>query len=250
MVAKVIVITGASGGLGRALAKRFVRDGDKVVLLGRSLAKVQATAAAIGGNALALSCDVRSPDSVQTAFAHIERQCGVIDVLINNAAVIRPFLIAEATDDQIMDGLLANLAGPIFCARSAIPMLRRGGLIINVSSESVALPFPHLAVYQATKAGLERFAQALHLELEDRGIRVSTVRAGQMTGAVSPSEMDPATAARFFEVAMKRGLNLIERGSTDYESTTGVFRQIIDAPSDMHVDFVCYQGRRSEGTEA
>ena len=250
MAAKVVVITGASGGLGRALAKRFAQDGEQLVLLGRSLAKVQAVAAAVGGDTLALHCDVGSPDSVRTAFAQIERHRGSIDVLINNAAIFRPFLIEEATDAQIMECISANLAGPIFCARSAIPMIRRGGLIINVSSESVALPFPHLAVYQATKAGLERFAQALHLELEDRGIRVSTVRAGQMTGAVSPSEMDPATAARFFEVAMKRGLNLIERGSTDYESTTGVFRQIIDAPSDMHVDFVCYQGRRSEGTEA
>ena len=78
-------------------------------------------------------------------------------MLINNAAIFHPFLIEEATDDQIMTGVLANLAGPILCARSAIPMLNRGGHIINISSESIALPFPHLSVYQATKAGLRIF---------------------------------------------------------------------------------------------
>jgi NAD(P)-dependent dehydrogenase (short-subunit alcohol dehydrogenase family) len=245
MAAKVIVITGASGGLGRALAKRFAQDGEKLVLLGRSLAKVQAVAAAVGGDALALHCDVGAPDSVRAAFEQIQRHCGCIDVLINNAAIFRPFLIAEATDAQIMECVLANLAGPIFCARSAIPLIRRGGLIINVSSESVSLPFPHLVIYQSTKAGLERLSLGLHQELEEKGIRVTTIRPGQMMGAESPAEMDPNSAARFFEAALKRGLNLVERGSTDYQSATGSFRHVIDAPPDVHVDFVSYQGRRS-----
>jgi meso-butanediol dehydrogenase/(S,S)-butanediol dehydrogenase/diacetyl reductase len=243
MAAKVIVITGASGGLGRALATRFAQDGEKLVLLGRSLAKAQAVAAAVGGDTLALHCDVGSPDSVRAAFAQIERQRGCIDVLINNAATFRPFLIEEATDAQIMECILANLAGPIFCARSAIPMVRRGGLIINVSSESVSVPFPHLVVYQATKAALERLSLGLHLELEERGIRVAMIRPGQMTGAESPSGMDPTSAARFLEAALQRGLNPVERGSTDYQSATGLFRHVIDAPPDMHLDLVSYQGR-------
>jgi NAD(P)-dependent dehydrogenase (short-subunit alcohol dehydrogenase family) len=212
------------------LATRFAQDGEKLVLLGRSLAKVQAVAAAVGGDTLALHCDVGSPDSVRAAFAQIERQRGCIDVLINNAAIFRPFLIEEATDAQIMECVLANLAGPIFCARSAIPMIRRGGLIINVSSESVSF------------ASLERLSQVLHLELEERGIRVTTVRPGQMTGAESPGEMDPTSAACFLEAALKRGLNPVERGSTDYQSATGLFRRVIDAP-DMQLHSVSHQGR-------
>jgi hypothetical protein len=85
----------------------------------------------------------------------------------------------------------------------------------------------------------------LHQELEEKGIRVTTIRPGQMMGAESPAEMDPNSAARFFEAALKRGLNLVERGSTDYQSATGSFRHVIDAPPDVHVDFVSYQGRRS-----
>jgi 3-oxoacyl-[acyl-carrier protein] reductase len=243
MAGKVIAITGANGGLGRALAQRFAGEGEKVVLLGRSLAKVQDVASAISENAMAVACDVTDPDSVRAAFAEIAKVHSQIDVLINNAAIFQPFLIEEATDDQILKGVLTNLAGPMFCARSAIPMMGRGGLIINVSSESIVLPFAHLLLYQSTKAGLERFSLGLHDELEEKGIRTCIVRAGQMMGPGSSAEMDPVAAGRFFEATLKRGLNPMMRGVTQYESATQIFRNIIDLPSDMHADMVSYRAR-------
>lgn len=244
MKKRVIAITGANGGLGRALAKRFADDGDSVVLLGRSLAKVQEVASGIGERAFAVECDVTSPDSVKVAFAAVATVHPNIDVLINNAAIFSPFLIEEASDSQILQGILTNLAGPVLCARSAIPMLEPGGLIINLSSESVALPFPHLLIYQSTKAGLEQFSRGLNQELRGKGIRVTLVRAGQMAGPGSSGEMDPVAGARFFEAAIKNGLNPLERGITQYASTTGLFRQLIDLPPDMHVDLVTFEGRR------
>jgi 3-oxoacyl-[acyl-carrier protein] reductase len=246
MTDKVIVITGANGGLGRALAQRFAGEGEKVILLGRSLAKVQEVATAIGPHAMAVACDVTSPESIRAAFAQIAAVHPRIDVLINNAAIFDPFLIEEASDDQIMNGILTNLAGPMLCSRSAIPMLGRGGLIINLSSESVDLPFPHLLVYQSTKAGLERFTKGLHLELEDRGIRVTTVRAGQMQGPGQSAVMDPEAGMRFFQACIKRGFNPMERGVTQYESTTGLFRFLIDLPGDMHLDIATYQARKPD----
>lgn len=246
MTSKVIAITGANGGLGRALAQRFADDGDRVVLMGRSLAKIQEVAAGIGEHATAVECDVTSPEAVKAAFAEIAIIYPKIDVLINNAAIFSPFLIEEASDSQILQGILTNLAGPVLCARSAIPMLGPGGHIINLSSESVALPFPHLLIYQSTKAGLEQFLKGLNEELRDKGIRVTLVRAGQMMGPGTSSEMDPIAGARFFEAAMKNGLNLMERGITQYASTTDLFRQLIDLPPDMHVELVSYQGRRPD----
>ncbi|MBV1686136.1 SDR family oxidoreductase [Novosphingobium sp. G106] len=245
MVDKVIVITGANGGLGRALAQRFASDGEQVVLLGRTLAKVQEVASSIGERAMAAACDVMSPASVKAAFAEIAGVHPRIDVLINNAAVFDPFLIEEASDDQIMNGILTNLAGPMLCSRSAIPMLERGGLIINISSESVDMPFPHLLVYQSTKAGLERFSKGLQLELENRDIRVTTVRAGQMTGPGQSAVMEPEAGMRFFQACLQRGFNPMERGSTQYESATGLFRYLIDLPADMHLDIATYQARKS-----
>lgn len=244
MAGKVIVITGANGGLGRALAQRFAREGEQVVLLGRTFAKVKDVADAIGDAALAVECDVTDAASINAAFARIAEVHPKIDVLINNAAVFNPFLIEEASDDQIVKGVLTNLAGPMLCARNAIPMMGSGAMIINVSSESVDLPFPHLIVYQATKAGLEKFSIKLNQELWDKGIRVAVARAGQMYGVGSSAEMDPVAGARFFEACAKNGLNLMERGISQYDSATQLFRDMIDLPPDMHVELVAFQGRR------
>lgn len=244
MAGKVVAITGANGGLGRALAQRFAGEGEQVVMLGRSLDKVKAVADEIGAGALAVACEVTSPDSVRAAFATIARTHPKIDALINNAAIFKPFTVAEASDDQILGTILTNLAGPILCARSAIPMLNRGGHIINISSESVEnTAFPHLTLYQATKGGLERFSQHLQREVEDQGIRVTTVRAGQMVGAGSSADMDPEAGQRFFTAAMQRGLNLMQRGMSQYQSTTQIFRMLLDLPPDVHVGGVLFEGR-------
>lgn len=248
MAGKVIAITGANGGLGRALAQRFVREGEEVFLLGRTLSKVQEVADAIGAGAHAVQCEVGSPDSVKAAFAAIAAVRPKLDVLINNAAVFKPFTIEEASDQQLLDGILTNFAGPIFCSRSAIPMMERGGLIINVSSESVTVPFGHLIIYQSTKAGLERFSQGLHDELIETGIRTCVIRAGQMMGPGMSAEMDPVAAGRFYEASVKRGVNPGLRGMSHYDSVTEVFRSVIDLPADLHVDHVSLQARRPAPT--
>jgi NAD(P)-dependent dehydrogenase (short-subunit alcohol dehydrogenase family) len=237
-LSKIIVITGAGIGLGRALARRFAADGDNVVLLGRTASKVEAVASEIGVRAMAVGCDVSSPKSVAAAFAAIAVRHPRIDVLINNAAVYEPFLVAEASDQQI-------LTGPILCVRAAIPMMGSGGHIINLSSESVELPFPHLSLYQCSKAGLERFSQAMERELEPAGIRVTTVRAGQMMDADKTWNIDPKIAARFAQAAMAAGLNLRERPISAVASVTDVFRALIDLPVDLHVATVILRARKT-----
>jgi meso-butanediol dehydrogenase / (S,S)-butanediol dehydrogenase / diacetyl reductase len=243
-VAKVIVITGAGVGLGRALARRFAADGESVVLLGRTLAKVEAAAAEIGERAMAAACDVGSPDSVRAAFAAIAARHPRIDVLINNAALFEPFLIAEASDAQLLDIVGTNLTGPMLCARAAIPMMGRGGHIINVSSESVGMVFPHLVVYQSSKAGLERFSEGLHHELEPSGIRVTSVRAGQMFEPGKVWNIDPAAAVAFQKATAAIGLNLRERPISQFHSITNVFRALLDLPPDVTVQNVRLHARK------
>ena len=225
------------------MAQRFADDGETVVMLGRSLAKVQAAADAIGKGALAVACDVTSPDSVRAAFATIAETHPKIDALVNNAGIFKPFVIEEASDDQIIGSVLTNLAGPMLCARSAIPMLNRGGHIINVSSDSVDEPFAHLTAYQASKAGLENFSSHLNAELADKAIRVSTVRAGQMMGADVQMDFDMEAMGRFFEASAKRGLNMMARGVSQYQSTLDIFRMLLDLPPDVHVGVVRFQSR-------
>jgi NAD(P)-dependent dehydrogenase (short-subunit alcohol dehydrogenase family) len=164
-------------------------------------------------------------------------------VLINGAAVFRPYLIEEASDDMIVDSVMTNLAGPMLTARAGVPLLNRDGHIINVSSETVVVPLPYLSAYEATKAGVERFSQALQDELLVKGIRVTVVRAGQMVGPGASNQIDAVTGARFFEAAAKKGLDPMTRGATQYQSTTQIFRTIIDSPPDLHVGIVTFDAR-------
>jgi meso-butanediol dehydrogenase / (S,S)-butanediol dehydrogenase / diacetyl reductase len=245
-LSKVIVITGAGDGLGRALARRLAADGETIVLLGRTLSKVQAVATEIGDRAMAVECNTASADSVRSAFATIAKRHPKIDVLINNAAVYEPFLVAEATDAQILDIININVAGPILCARAVIPMMDRGSHIINVSSESVEMKFPYLVLYQSSKAGLERFSEGLHHELEPSGIKVTTVRAGQMVEEGKRPGWDPAMSMRFGQAAMTAGLNLRDSPKSQYTSVTSVFRAVIDMPLDLQTPLVTIHSRKPD----
>jgi meso-butanediol dehydrogenase / (S,S)-butanediol dehydrogenase / diacetyl reductase len=233
-VSKIIVITGAGVGLGRALARRFAADGESVVLLGRTASKVEAAAAEIGERAMAVACDVSSPDSVRAAFARIAGRHPRIDVLINNAAIFQPFLIVEATDHQITKTVATNLTGPMLCSRAAIPMMAHGSHIFNLSSEALNVPLPHLSVYQSTKAGLEQFSQSLLRELEPNGIRVTVVRAGAMFEEDKSWDVDPRAAMEFHKEAIAAGIDLARRPMTHFSSATNIFRALIDMPVDLN----------------
>lgn len=243
-MSKVIVITGAGAGLGRALARRFGADGEQVVLLGRTLSKVEAVATELGASAMAVQCDVSSPDSVRAAFEVISKRHPVIDVLINNAVYYQPFLVAEATDEQLLTTFNTNTLGPVLCSRAAIPLLRPGSHIINVSSESVAMLFPHLVTYQASKAGLERFSEGLRHELEADGIRVTVVRAGSMYEEGRVWEVDPEARKRFAMAAIDAGIKLMDRAVSQFDSVANVFRLLIDLPVDLHTGLISLEARK------
>lgn len=242
---KIIVITGAGDGLGRALARRFARDGETIILLGRTLPKIQAVASEIGAAHHAIECDVANPDSVRAAFAEIATLHARIDVLINNAAVYEPFTLAEVSDAQIAAQININLAGPIYCAREALPLLRGGGHIINVTSESSAIKMPMLWLYAGTKAALELASDMWARELDADGIRVTVVQAGMMMDETKTgSSWSPDVSMRFGMENAKVGINLRERPISHYNSVTNAFRAILDIPPDLHIHKVELRGAR------
>jgi 3-oxoacyl-[acyl-carrier protein] reductase len=246
-VGKTIVITGAGIGLGRALARRFAREGETTILLGRTFAKVEALAEELGEPHFAVECDVGQPDSVRTAFAKIAERHATIDVLINNAAIYEPFMVANATDEQILSIMNTNFAGPIFTSRAAIPMMEKGAAILNVTSESVDLEFPMLSLYASTKSGLERFSESLSAELQPQGIRVTTVRAGPMyeEGKTMNMNWDPAAAQQFYQLCLASGINLGKRPISNVASVTDVFRALIDLPADVRITHASIEARHA-----
>jgi NAD(P)-dependent dehydrogenase (short-subunit alcohol dehydrogenase family) len=243
-VGRCIAVTGAASGLGRALARRLASDGDTIILLGRTRATLDAVATELGPPCYAIVCDVASADSVGTAFATIAERHRKVDVLINNAAIYQPFFVKDATDGQIAAAVMTNFAGPIYCSRAVIPMMQRGSHIINISSETVGLPHAMFSLYQSSKAGLERFTEALHAELEPDGIRVTLVRAGQMMDADSKSPADGEVARRFAEENLKRGLDLRARPISTFSSVADVLRMLIGLPDDVNVPRIILEARR------
>ena len=244
-MSRVIVITGAGSGLGRALARRFAADGDYVVLLGRTLTKLENVAQELGDRAMSVACDIGDPSAVKAAFARIAEQHRKIDVLINNAAMIDYTTLADASDEHILGTVNTNLLGNLLCSRAAINMLDRGGHIINVTSEAVDAPYPHHVVYQATKGGVECMSRHLQDELEPRGIRVTVVRAGPMMDEDYSMQASPAAAQAFHQACIGRGIDLSKTAVSQFGSVTWVFRSLVDMPADMHVDTVRYSGRHA-----
>lgn len=232
---KTIVITGAGSGLGRAFARRLAKDGHRIVLLGRRPEKIEAVAREIGGGAYALACNVTDPDSVDAAFAAIAEREERIDVLINNAGVYEPHFIREATNAQVAAMLDTNLAGPVYCSRAAIPLLRKGSHIINIGSKTAAEGSAMLTLYQSSKAGLERFSASLRDELSPDGIRVTLLRAAAMMGEDMEWKWPPELAQRFMEERQKIGIQAGDQPVSRFESVAEVLPWLIALPGDVGI---------------
>lgn len=243
-MSKTIVITGAGLGLGRAMARRLAQDGHRLVLLGRTLAKVEAVAQEIGNDAWAASCDVGDADSVAATFAAIAAREPRIDVMINNAAVYEPLMIEDATEAKIAETLDTNLAGTIRCSQAAVAQMEKGGHVINISTRTVVAPAVMLALYQTSKAGLERFTKTLREEVAERGIRVTMIRAAGMMEEGMNWTISPETARRFQEERAKRGIGTGEAGVSQFASVAGLLPWLIGLPGDVDVTELMLEARK------
>ena len=200
MQGKVVVITGASRGIGAAAARAFAAEGARVALLARSGAAVAALAAEIGEAALGLSCDVADWASVQAAMAAVLARFGRIDVLVNNAGVVDP--IARLADaDPAAWGATQdiNLKGVFHGMKAVIPAMRAqgGGTIITVSSGAAVRALEGWSAYCASKAGALMLTQAAHLEEGPHGIRVLGLSPGtvatEMQVKIKASGINPVS---------------------------------------------------------
>ena len=191
---KVVVVVGASAGIGLAVARRCANEGAHVVMLARGQERLEAAAATIGDAAWPVVCDIVSPDSVRAAFAAIGERFGKIDAVLDIAGVAKVRRIEDATDDDIAFVMGVNLLGPIYVTREAVPLLRAagGGDMVFVSSEIVDDYLPRMVLYGASKAGLETFSRMMNHELKNDGIRVTRYTSGSVAGTAFGDNFDPA----------------------------------------------------------
>ena len=182
LAGKVALVTGAGGGIGRAIAESYAQLGAQVALLDRHAGRLAETAAVFvekGWDHLSIEADVRNAESAASAMQAIEERYGRLDVLVNNVGstlgLMKPF---EKMTDEDFDALYSVLLKHVFVyTREAIPLMRRSGSgnIINVSSIEGYRGLPNLAPYAAFKLGIEGFTKSLALELGKDRIRVNTI---------------------------------------------------------------------------
>lgn len=184
MQPRTALITGASSGIGAAIALAFAARGHRIVLGARRvdrLEKVAAAARQLGATTHTGSLDVTDADSIDRFFAEAEDAVGAADVLINNAGCSRPAALHEYDLQWLRTEVDTNFLGPILVTRRGLrPMVaaERGGDIVFIGSDASRQPRPFQTLYGAAKAGIENLADGLARELEGTGIRVTKVRIG------------------------------------------------------------------------
>jgi NAD(P)-dependent dehydrogenase (short-subunit alcohol dehydrogenase family) len=184
MTGKIVAITGAGRGIGLATARRFAEGGALLALndlnLGEGTKEVAAEAQKKGGEALLIEADVAHPEEAEGFIRESERRFGAIDVLVNNAGILRSTPTHEVTWQEWEEVISVNLSGTWSCLRAALPgMIERGeGRIINVSSELGLIGFPTYAAYSASKGGIIALTKAVAKEVAHHGVLVNSVAPG------------------------------------------------------------------------
>ena len=199
-----VFITGASRGIGAAMAKRFAAVGARVSMAARSGEALRRLADELGGHAFEV--DLLDPVAVDELVPRVEAAVGPIDVLVNNAGIETNQWLHLDSPANLRDAITLNLEAPVVLTRAVLPgMLARGvGSLVFTSSLAGSAGFPGLAVYSATKAGLNNFAAAVRLELRDTPLHVTLVAAGPVDTRMWDALEDQAA----FDPMLRR-LNLL-----------------------------------------
>jgi NAD(P)-dependent dehydrogenase (short-subunit alcohol dehydrogenase family) len=183
---KIAVVTGGSSGIGFAIALALAAESGNVIITGRDEKKLAAAAKAISSSTRQNSalivpkvCDVRAPQAIEELFVTVEAMFGHLDILVNNAGICQPSTPLEQTSLEMWrEQIDTNLTSVFLCTRAAVPLMKRGAIIINNLSAAAKQTFPNYYGYTAAKTGALGFTLSLRAELMPRGIRVMALLPG------------------------------------------------------------------------
>ncbi len=179
---KVALITGASRGIGAAIAVRLAADGAKVVVnyskSEREANAVVSSITAAGGQAVAVKADVGKPAEIPLLFAATIKAFGRLDILVNNAAIMQRTFLPDVTAESIDAHFNVNVRGYLLCVKHAAELMTAGGCIINLGSAISRMAYPGAVVYTATKGAIDVMTRVLAAELGPKGIRVNVLAPG------------------------------------------------------------------------
>ncbi len=215
----VSVVTGASSGIGRSLARRMAGEGDRVALLARRQPLLESLAEEIrkeGGRAFVRACDVTRRDDVLAALAEVERELGPVDCLVANAGGGEPSFADSFSAEQIEATLALNVVGVASCIEAVLPgMLERGsGQLVAVGSLAASRGLPSGAAYACAKAAVGNLMESLRIDLRGSGVAVTLIEPGPIR--LKPKSKKSRLASVDVEDATERMLRAIRRRAPYY----------------------------------
>ncbi|WP_298372407.1 SDR family oxidoreductase [uncultured Bradyrhizobium sp.] len=175
---KVAVVTGATTGIGLAIAARFAAEGAQTVLTGRRQAELDKARNAVGPNTLAVRADSANLADLDQLYSEVKSRYGRIDVLVANAGGGSMLPLGSITEEQYDDTFNRNVKGVLFTVQKALPLLADGASVILTASNVSIKGTPAFSVYSASKAAVRNFARSWTLDLKPRGIRVNAISPG------------------------------------------------------------------------
>ena len=196
MANRVAIVTGGGSGIGAAAAAALSQAGVEVAVVGRRAEPLERVVAALPGRGLAVAADVGDPQAPEAIVGRVRDQLGGVDVLVNNAAVIRTGPLADVTRPSFDEHYAVNVAGPLFLLAAALPALRQadGASVINISSSVGSIVKPGNMLYGSTKAALEYLTRAWAHELAPDGIRVNCIAPGPVDTPIHATYSDDLEA--------------------------------------------------------
>jgi NAD(P)-dependent dehydrogenase (short-subunit alcohol dehydrogenase family) len=178
LAGRVAVVTGASRGIGLAIAQRFAQEQAQVFAVARGLPALQAEVARLPGRACAIEADMSDPAAVDRAYAHVRTGAGRIDVLVANVGGAERVPLGAISEEHFDRVFRLNVKSALFTVQQALPLLAPGASVILVSSSAAHTATPAFSVYSAAKATLHSFARCWMLDLRERCVRVNVLTPG------------------------------------------------------------------------
>jgi 3-oxoacyl-[acyl-carrier protein] reductase len=189
---KVAIVTGASDGIGRAIAERLAQDGATVVVnYGKSADKAKQVVAGIeakGGRAVAVQADMSKAADAGRLVKDTVKTFGRLDILVNNAGMFMFKPLTETTEDEFDRMFALNTKGPYFALKETAQVIQEGGRIVNISTDGTHIGFGGATAYLGSKGALEQFTKGLAHELAPKGVTVNTVSPGYTVTAMLPAD--------------------------------------------------------------
>lgn len=197
---KVAIVTGGAKGIGKEVSRALLQEGCSVCIVGTDRAALDNTAAEFDaiGPCMAYACDVTDAQQIEGLFAAVAKEMGPVQILVNNAGVLKPCLIEEMSEEAWARSIDVNLKSVFLCTKAAIaPMKRTGGVIINAASFAAQIPSVGQSAYAAAKIAVKSFTQVAAAELAPYGIRVVAYIPGVInTQLIAPLVKDPDRAEK------------------------------------------------------